>query len=58
MVSSSHPIATSLYPFVPSAPDFQQSIAFFNAIGFKTVWTAKVLSPTVRETRRGNSHLK
>jgi hypothetical protein len=30
--------ATTLYPFVPSGPKFEDSIAFFNAIGFETSW--------------------
>lgn len=32
--------ATHLYPFVPSGPDFDLAIRFFNAIGFETVWNA------------------
>ena len=32
------PTATTLYPFVPSGPDFPLSVAFFNAIGFETTW--------------------
>lgn len=30
--------ATSLYPFVPSGPDFERSLAFFAALGFETQW--------------------
>ena len=30
--------ATRLYPFVPSGPDFERSLAFFAAIGFETAW--------------------
>src|SRR5262245_17216958 len=30
--------ATTLYPFVPSGPDFIRSLAFFAALGFETVW--------------------
>lgn len=30
--------ATTLYPFVPSGPEFARSVAFFNALGFETVW--------------------
>ena len=30
--------ATTLYPFVPSGPEFARSITFFNAIGFETIW--------------------
>ena len=30
--------ATTLYPFVPSGPDFGRSLTFFNAIGFDTAW--------------------
>ncbi len=32
--------ATVLYPFVPSGPDFDLAIRFFNAIGFETSWNA------------------
>lgn len=31
-------IATRLYPFVPSGPDFTRSLEFFNALGFETLW--------------------
>ena len=30
--------ATTLYPFVPSGPDFRQSLDFFAALGFDKVW--------------------
>jgi hypothetical protein len=30
--------ATTLYPFVPSGPDFGRSIEFFVALGFDKVW--------------------
>ena len=30
--------ATTLYPFVPSGPDFARSLAFFAAIGFEEAW--------------------
>jgi hypothetical protein len=30
--------ATSLYPFVPSGPEFARSLEFFVAIGFDKVW--------------------
>jgi hypothetical protein len=30
--------ATSLYPFVPSGPDFARSLQFFAAIGFEQSW--------------------
>lgn len=32
------PQATSLYPFVPSGPDFAASIAFFAELGFAKLW--------------------
>jgi hypothetical protein len=32
--------ATTLYPFVPSGPDFERSLAFFAAIGFEMQWRA------------------
>ena len=31
-------VAKSLYPFVPSGPDFAVSVAFFNELGFETMW--------------------
>jgi predicted enzyme related to lactoylglutathione lyase len=30
--------ATTLYPFVPSGPDFAQALRFFDAIGFQAAW--------------------
>ena len=30
--------AKSLYPFVPSGRDFAVAVAFFNELGFETVW--------------------
>ena len=30
--------ATTLYPFVPSGPDFPLSIAFFAELGFERLW--------------------
>src|SRR5947208_521864 len=30
--------ATTLYPFIPSGPDFARSLGFFAAIGFQTAW--------------------
>jgi catechol 2,3-dioxygenase-like lactoylglutathione lyase family enzyme len=30
--------ATTLYPFVPSGPDFARSLDFFAALGFQTLW--------------------
>jgi predicted enzyme related to lactoylglutathione lyase len=30
--------ATTLYPFVPSGPEFERSLEFFAAVGFETVW--------------------
>jgi len=30
--------ATTLYPFVPSGPDFAAALAFFSEIGFTQVW--------------------
>jgi hypothetical protein len=35
--------ATTLYPFVPSGPDFARSLAFFEAIGFEKLWGAEGL---------------
>lgn len=32
--------ATTLYPFVPSGPDFERSLAFFAALGFAVQWRA------------------
>jgi len=31
-------LATTLYPFVPSGPQFARSLEFFAALGFETVW--------------------
>jgi catechol 2,3-dioxygenase-like lactoylglutathione lyase family enzyme len=31
-------VATALYPFVPSGPDFDRSLAFFEALGFRIEW--------------------
>ena len=36
--------ATTLYPFVPSGPDFARSLAFFAALGFETAWQADGLA--------------
>lgn len=36
--------ATTLYPFVPSGPDFTRSLAFFAALGFETVWRQEGLA--------------
>jgi hypothetical protein len=36
--------ATTLYPFVPSGPDFARSLAFFEAIGFATAWRVEGLA--------------
>ena len=33
---------TSLYPFVPSGPDFRGALRFFHALGFGTQWEAGV----------------
>ena len=30
--------ATTLYPFVPSGPDFARSLTFFAALGFEEAW--------------------
>ena len=30
--------ATTLYPFVPSGPDFAKSLEFFAALGFEKIW--------------------
>ncbi|HEY2155734.1 MAG TPA: hypothetical protein VGH33_08890 [Isosphaeraceae bacterium] len=30
--------ATTLYPFVPSGPDYAKALAFFEAIGFVVAW--------------------
>lgn len=31
--------ATTLYPFVPSGPDFARAVQFFHALGFETQWS-------------------
>jgi predicted enzyme related to lactoylglutathione lyase len=31
-------LATSLYPFLPSGGRFEESLAFFAAVGFETTW--------------------
>jgi hypothetical protein len=36
--------ATALYPFVPSGPDFETSLAFFAEIGFDAVWKGDSLA--------------
>jgi hypothetical protein len=36
--------ATTLYPFVPSGPDFAQSIAFFGELGFAKLWQQEGLA--------------
>ena len=36
--------ATSLYPFVPSGPDFERSLSFFAEIGFDTIWKSDRLA--------------
>jgi hypothetical protein len=33
--------ATTLYPFVPSGPDFEVALRFFNELGFETQWCDK-----------------
>jgi hypothetical protein len=30
--------ATTLYPFVPSGPQFERSLEFFAALGFENIW--------------------
>jgi uncharacterized glyoxalase superfamily protein PhnB len=30
--------ATTLYPFIPSGPDFERMIDFFHALGFEAQW--------------------
>ena len=37
-------VATTLYPFVPSGPQFQRSLEFFAAIGFETEWRQEELA--------------
>lgn len=36
--------ATTLYPFMPSGPQFQRSLDFFVAIGFDKVWQQEGLA--------------
>jgi hypothetical protein len=36
--------ATTLYPFVPSGPQFERSLEFFVAIGFDKVWQQEGLA--------------
>ena len=36
--------ATTLYPFVPSGPNYRRSLAFFAALGFEMVWEEKGLA--------------
>ncbi|HET9452519.1 MAG TPA: VOC family protein [Aggregicoccus sp.] len=36
--------ATTLYPFVPSGPDFTASLAFFAELGFEPVWQQEDLA--------------
>jgi hypothetical protein len=36
--------ATTLYPFVPSGPQFARSLEFFAALGFDTVWKQEGLA--------------
>lgn len=36
--------ATTLYPFVPSGPDFGLSLRFFAALGFDVAWQAEGLA--------------
>jgi hypothetical protein len=36
--------ATTLYPFVPSGPDFARSLEFFAAVGFEKVWQSDGLA--------------
>jgi uncharacterized glyoxalase superfamily protein PhnB len=31
-------LATTLYPFVPSGPQFARSLEFFGALGFEKMW--------------------
>jgi len=33
-----HAQATALYPFVPSGPNFNTSLAFFAEVGFEKIW--------------------
>jgi uncharacterized glyoxalase superfamily protein PhnB len=36
--------ATTLYPFVPSGPNFEGSLEFFAALGFQQVWRQEGLA--------------
>ncbi len=36
--------ATTLYPFVPSGPDFGEALRFFAEIGFETAWQSDGLA--------------
>jgi hypothetical protein len=36
--------ATTLYPFVPSGPDFARALEFFAAIGFEKMWEVEGLA--------------
>jgi hypothetical protein len=36
--------ATTLYPFVPSGPNFDLSLEFFAAIGFEAIWKQEGLA--------------
>jgi len=31
-------LSTTLYPFVPSGPQFERSLEFFAALGFEKIW--------------------
>jgi catechol 2,3-dioxygenase-like lactoylglutathione lyase family enzyme len=42
--SGTVPLATTLYPFVPSGPDFERSLQFFAALGFETAWRQEGLA--------------
>jgi predicted enzyme related to lactoylglutathione lyase len=35
---------TTLYPFVPSGPDFALALRFFAALGFETAWRSEGLA--------------
>ena len=36
--------ATTLYPFVPSGPDFERSLRFFGELGFEVKWRQEGLA--------------
>ena len=38
------PVATTLYPFVPSGPCFARSVEFFVALGFQKQWESAGLA--------------